>query len=227
MSHLFFSQLQDATKTAREQMLSASIISACRSGDINIAMYQSFLTQAYHHVKHTVPLLMACGSRLPGHYEWLQDALSEYIEEEKGHHLWILDDIRACDGDIDAVKENRGQGRVHPAIELMVSYLYYQIDRLNPLALFGMVWVLEGTSVSIGGTMAELIQKHLSLPDQAMTYLRSHSTLDQEHIRLFAGLMDQITDSNDQHVIIDSANMIFSLYGQMLNGLNPTENEVG
>lgn len=37
----------------------------------------------------------------------------------------------------------------------MVSYLYHNIDRHNPLALFGMVWVLEGTSVGIGGQMAE------------------------------------------------------------------------
>ena len=33
-------------------------------GDVSLDTYVAFLTEAYHHVRHTVPLLMACGSRL-------------------------------------------------------------------------------------------------------------------------------------------------------------------
>lgn len=98
----------------------------------------------------------------------------------------------------------------------MVSYLYHNIDRHNPLALFGMVWVLEGTSVGIGGQMAEKIQSTLSLPPSAMTYLISHSVLDQDHLQFFESLMNKITKVEDQQVIIDSAKMVFALYGQML-----------
>ena len=47
-------------------------------------------------VRHTVPLLMACGARLPERLEWLREAIAEYIEEEIGHQEWILNDIRAC-----------------------------------------------------------------------------------------------------------------------------------
>ena len=162
---------------------------------------------------------MACGSRLPEKYEWLRQALGEYIEEEKGHHEWILNDLEACGIDTGEVRDNRGQGRVGSDIELMVAYLYHQIDRRNPMAFFGMVWVLEGTSVSVGGQVAQAIQTALDLPDNAMSYLISHSTLDQDHIRLFEGLMNQITDPADQQAIVDGANMVFRLYGQMLHGL--------
>ena len=34
-------------------------------GRVSRETYGEFLTEAYHHVKHTVPLLMACGSRVP------------------------------------------------------------------------------------------------------------------------------------------------------------------
>ncbi len=215
----FFNQLQQATQPAREAMLSAPIIAACHQGDINLAQYQAFLTQAYHHVKHTVPLLMACGARLGDEKEWLRTAIAEYIEEEIGHHEWILNDIRACGGSDDDVRHNQNDGAVCSAIELMVAYLYHQIDRGHPLALFGMVWVLEGTSVGIGGQVAQQVKQTLNLQDDALTYLTSHSELDQEHIQFFARLMDQITDPDEQQVIIRSANMVFQLYGQMLQTL--------
>ncbi|WEM45157.1 AMP-binding protein (plasmid) [Photobacterium sp. DA100] len=212
----FFDQLEQQTQTAREQMYQAPVFHAVGKGGISHATYTAFLTQAYHHVKHTVPLLMACGSRLPEQYEWLRQAIGEYIEEEKGHHDWILSDLDACHVDTAPVRANTGAGKVGCHIELMVAYLYYQIDRGNPLAFFGMVWVLEGTSVAAGGQMAAHIQKTLELPDQAMTYLMSHSALDQQHIQLFEVLMNRITDPADQQAIVDGANMVYRLYGEML-----------
>lgn len=216
---LFFEQLQQQTSAAQQTMLTAPIIADVQQGKISKDMYLAFLTQAFHHVKHTVPLLMACGGSLEPEYEWVRTALAEYIDEEKGHQEWILSDIQACGGDADAVRNNQGIGKVGPAIELMTSYLYHQIDRRNPLALFGMVWVLEGTSVGIGATMAEKIQTSLQLPASAMTYLVSHSVLDKRHLQFFASLMDQITRPEDQHAIVEAANMVFNLYGQMLREL--------
>lgn len=216
----FFNTLKEQTREAQQNMLSAPIFQACERGEINVSTYIAFLTQAFHHVKHTVPLLMACGGRLDAEREWVREALAEYIDEEKGHHEWILNDINACGADAELVRHNQGTGRAGEAIELMVAYLYHQIDRHNPMALFGMVWVLEGTSVGVGGHIAQLVKNKLGLPDQAMTYLTSHSVLDQDHIQFFESLMDKVTDSHDQQAIIDSANMVYKLYGQMLISLS-------
>jgi hypothetical protein len=217
----FFQKLKQQTKQSQQQMLQAPIFANCVRGEIDLDTYIAFLTQAFHHVKHTVPLLMACGGRLPEKYEWLRQAIGEYIEEEKGHHEWILNDIHACHGDITKVRNNQQQGSISAPIELMVSYLYHQIDRGNPIAFFGMVWVLEGTSVGVGGQVAKQVKQTLNLPASGLTYLTSHSELDQEHIKLFESLMNQITDPADQQAIIDSANMVFRLYGQMLQQLTP------
>lgn len=215
----FFDTLKTETLAAQQKMLSAPVFAQCQRGEIELGTYQAFLTQAYHHVKHTVPLLMACGGRLPEQYEWLRQAIGEYIEEEKGHHEWILNDIRAMGGDAENVRYNTREGKVSQSVELMVAYLYNQIDRGNPVAFFGMVWVLEGTSVGVGGQVAALVKQVLDLPDSAMTYLTSHSVLDQDHIKLFENLMNRITEPADQRAIIESANMVFHLYGNMLCGL--------
>ena len=135
----FFDQLQHQTNTEREYLLAAPIIHSALAGTANRAQYIAFLTQAYHHVKHTVPLLMACGARLPERLEWLREAIAEYIEEEIGHQEWILNDIRACGGDAEAVRHGQ------PALptELMVAYVYDRIARHNPASFFGMVNVLK------------------------------------------------------------------------------------
>lgn len=80
----FFEQLIYETQDARNQMLAAPIIQACSRGDIQLNQYIAFLTQAFHHVKHTVPLLMACGGRLSQEKEWVRTALADYIAEEGG-----------------------------------------------------------------------------------------------------------------------------------------------
>ena len=215
-STIFFDQLQKATEKEQQLMYQLPIFEACKKGNISLNVYCAFLTQAYHHVEHTVPLLMACGSRLNDDYEWLRSALAQYIEEENGHQEWILNDLTACGFNAELARNNQEIGKVTTSIELMVAYLYHQIDRKNPMAFLGMVWVLEGTSVNVGGQIAELVQKTLKLPNTAMTYLCSHSTLDQQHIKLFASIVNQITDKDDQQAIIDGAKMVFTLYGQML-----------
>ncbi|MCE0494925.1 TenA family transcriptional regulator [Vibrio salinus] len=213
---MFYEELVSQTSAAREYMMQAPVIRECVEGQISLDQYVAFLEQAYHHVKHTVPLLMACGSKLPQSYEWVREAIAEYIEEEKGHQYWILDDIACCGYDAKQV-ENGRPGR---DIELMVSYLYHLIDRDNPMGFFGMVLVLEGTSVAIGGEMAKHVKENLNLSDNALTYLTSHCELDQEHLQFFAGLMNKVESGEDQNAIIHSANMIFHLYGDMLRTLS-------
>ena len=62
---LFFNQIEAQTAAARQRLEQSPAIARCLAGDVEMQTYQAFLIEAYHHVKHTVPLLMACGSRLP------------------------------------------------------------------------------------------------------------------------------------------------------------------
>jgi len=208
---MFFERLQTATQHARAGMLKAAIIEKAVSSTISLEEYVAYLTQAYHHVKHTVPLLMAVGARLPESKEWLRNAVAEYIEEELGHQEWILNDIAACGGDKEAIRNSL------PAVEteLMIAYAYDMTNRVNPLGFFGMVHVLEGTSITTADRAADGIQRALNLPDDAFIYLRSHGALDQEHVEFFKGLMNKVTDANEQAIIIRSATIFYRLYGDV------------
>jgi len=211
----FFDQLQSATEPQRQEMFAIPIIQDALQGQVVTAQYIAFLSQAYHHVKHTVPLLMACGSRLGERHEWLREAIAEYIEEEVGHQEWILSDIRACGGDAEAVR----RARPHPATELMVAYAYHQVDRGNPVGFFGMVHVLEGTSTALATHAAGSIQSALALPAEAFSYLSSHGSLDLEHVAFFEKLMNRLDDAADREAVIHMARMMYGLYGNVFRSL--------
>jgi hypothetical protein len=217
----FFDQLQAATAREREALFSVPVIREALAGQVSLEGYRAFLGQAYHHVRHTVPLMMACGARLPPRLEWLRGAVCEYIDEEYGHERWILDDIAACGGDPEAVSRSRPS----LSIELMVAYLYDLIARGNPVGLFGMVKVLEGTSIALATQAAGTIRETLQLPAEAFSYLSSHGALDQGHMATYRQLMNQLDDEDDRQAVVHAAKVVYQLYAEMFRGL-PRAGEV-
>ena len=207
----FFETLQLSTTLERESLLDTKLVNTALSGEATTDLYVAFLLQAYHHVRHTTPLLMAAGSRVPAEKEWLRDALAEYIEEELGHQEWVLNDIAACGYD----KEKARRSMPTRATELMVAYAYHVIDRVNPVGFFGMVHVLEGTSVTIADSAAALIKQATGLPDNAFSYLRSHGALDVEHVKFFENLMNRVDDEADQQLILHCARNFYHLYADV------------
>ena len=210
-----FDALRDLTAREREFLHSAPIVVDALRGDITRPQYVAFLREAYFHVRETVPLLMACGSRLGRDREWLRGAVAHYIEDEYGHEQWILNDIGACGADADSVR----QGTPSLATELMVSYAWDTVQRRNPAAFFGMVYVLEGTSVALATRAANTLQAKLGLPQDAFSYLLSHGSLDQEHVRFLENLLDRIDDPVDCADVIHAAKRFFYLYAQLFRTL--------
>jgi len=210
-----YSRLADSTQQARNYLLSAPVIQRALAGDVTRDLYVAFLTQAYHHVKHTVPLLMAVGSRLDDSKDWLRSELVHYVEEEHGHEQWILNDIATAGGDAELVRRSK------PNVETdaMVAYAYDVAMRRNPVGFFGMVFVLEGTSVALALDAASRIQSALELPDRAFSYLRSHGKLGQEHTEHLAGIVNRLDTSTDHAAIVDCANVMFWLYGNVFRSL--------
>lgn len=205
-----------ATEAERQELLSIPFLQDGVAGRLSLEDYIAFLTEAYHHVKHTLPLLMACGGRIPERLEWLRVAMAEYVEEETGHQEWILDDIKACGADAEAVRK----GTASLPVEVMVAYAYDVIARKNPAGFLGMVLVLEGTSVKAATQAASALQAKFGLPPAAFTYLNSHGTLDISHTAFFATLVDQLTEAEDLAAVTHCAKVFYKLYGDIFRGLD-------
>ena len=61
----FYEELAAATSAERAYLLSSPIIVNCLRGDVSRESYLAFLGQAFHHVRHTTPLLMALAPYRP------------------------------------------------------------------------------------------------------------------------------------------------------------------
>ncbi len=209
----FHANLCATTACDRQQLLSRPILSRVVTGTISRGNYAAFLVNAWHHVRHTVPLMMAMGSRLSETTRWMLSGLTEYINEEIGHEAWIENDLRAFAPDADQLLSAPASFEV----EVMVRYMYDYIARENPVGFLGMVHVLEGTSTSLATQMAALVQQTLQLPDTAFSYLRSHGDLDQEHVVHFATLVNRIEHQADRDSIVHVTRTMYRLYGAVLD----------
>lgn len=211
----FYETLSKETETARRELYTVPQLIDGLRGDISRDTYIAYLTEAYHHVRHTVRYMMAMGARLPEDKKWLHDAISEYIEEEKGHEEWILNDIQVAGGD----KEKARNAAPNLETQVLVAYNYDYIARKNPIGFLGMVFMLESTSIQIANNGADAVKTKLGLPQSAFTYLYSHGALDIEHLKFFEQLVNKISDPDDQAAIIEVAQNTFRLFANVMRAI--------
>lgn len=211
----FFDRLERETATERQALYSVPQILDGLVGKISRETYIAYLTEAYHHVSHTVPLLSLARDGMDDAHAPFREALVEYVVEETGHERWILADIAHCGGDADAVKV----GEPREATARMVDFAYEYVGLVNPMGMFGMVFVLEGTSTALATYGASAVASSLGLGPECFSYLSSHGSLDQEHMAFFARLMERVDDPRDQEAIIHVAKTVFVLFADMFRSI--------
>jgi len=220
MSLSFYAQLGCETAIEKAHFHAIPLILRAVASGVDRDLYLKFLASAYHHVRQTCPLLGLALSRCGEEDAPLRAGLLAYLDEEKGHEAWILDDIRALGGDAEAVRTTL------PAfpVRMMVAYATYAIEHVSPYAMLGMVHVLEGLSVTLARAAACAIIAGLDRdPGQGgFHYLTSHGHLDESHVALFAQLLDQIDSPERRTIIIQAAKDFYQLYGDIFRALDQT-----
>ncbi len=211
----FYQRLVSETVDGQMALASTPQIQDGLMGRISRETYIAYLTEAYHHVKHTVPLMREARAGMDEAHRRFVAALDEYIVEETGHEHWILSDIKNCGGDAEAVRT----GAPRPATLAMTDYAYDYIRHANPMGFFGMVFVLEGASVRLATLGAEAVARNLGLGPECFSYLTSHGALDLEHLSFFETLMNQVDDATDQAAIIEVAKAIFERFANVFRSI--------
>lgn len=208
-----YDQLLTETTDARTEFLGIPLLTRAVTGDVPLTLYLAFLREAYHHVRHTCPLLSLAATRTED--ADYRKALHTYLNEEQGHDEWILADIDSLGGDAKATRV----AVPGPACRAMIGYAYYAIDWISPYALLGMVHVLEGTSAQLAGKAADALKRSFGLSgDEGFSYLVTHGELDADHVAFFHELVNDLAPSAIRP-IVDSANIMYRLYGDIFRDL--------
>lgn len=212
----FYETLVAATTPDRQAFLSIPLIGKAVAEGVDMPLYLSFLTSAYHHVRYTVPLLHAALAACQSADAILAEGLRHYVEEEIGHDEWILNDITALGGDAEAVRRARSP----LAVRAMVATAFHLIREDGPYSLLGMVHVLEGMSVALAVKAAQSIRNRVSHQGGGgFSYLTSHGGLDIGHVDDFARLLDAIDTPRRRALIMAAAKDFYTLYGNVFRTL--------
>jgi heme oxygenase len=211
----FFQELERRTTAERTALFQAPQLVDGVAGRISRETYVAYLAQAYHHVRHTAPLLILARDRMDASHAAFRAGLDAYVAEETGHEQWILDDIANAGGDADGGRA----GAPAAPTAAMVAFAYDCVSRGNPMGVFGMVYVLEGTSIALASQGASAVASALGLGPECFSYLSSHGAIDQEHMAFFAGLMNQVEDPEDQDSIVHVARRVFALFADMFRAI--------
>ncbi len=206
-----FERLQSETANARQRFHQTPILQHALQQGVNLPLYLAYLQQAYHHVRYTCPLLGLTVARTGDDDAWFRAALYEYIEEEKGHENWILDDIEALGGNRAAIVASTP----NDACRMMIGYVHYAIEHISPYAMLGMVHVLEGTAVTLADVAAQKIRSAIGAGETGFSYLTSHGAIDISHVAFFEKVVNAMWREADIVAMIDTARIVYRLFGEM------------
>lgn len=212
---MFYDRLVADVKAERDAFLSLPVIQAGLRGEFTKEAYIGYLSEAFHHVRHTVPLMETVRSRLAPDRYTLIEALSDYILERRGHEKWILEDIKHTGADADAVRD----GDPSEATQELLAYMYYQATHRDPIGFFGMLYIIEITGSELASGTLEQFMATLGLPEKCFSYLISHSSEDMNNTDFFRILMEHILDPDEQARIIKVAKHVYGLYGKVFESI--------
>ncbi len=205
--------LTEATSRYRHQMEELPQLQAMLGGTFSKSSYAKFLIQLYPIVSNFCPVMAAAAGRCADRYANLRNYLYEHIEHEKGHETMVMNDLEQlgykCD-DLPTVNPGR-------AARAMLAYNYYAIDRIDPHYVIGMVYVLELMSSGYASNIAQSISRAIDHPmTRGFSFLDSHGTLDDDHLADLIGLIESIESQDLVEKVVDSVDMNFYLFRQVI-----------
>src|SRR5204863_3916632 len=102
----FFITVLATTDSSRREFEAIPKMTAMLNRGLSPAEYRAFLHDLYYVVWHFCPTMAAAAARCDDRFRQVRYELYERIEEEKGHEMWVLEDLEAVGGDAARVRSH-------------------------------------------------------------------------------------------------------------------------
>jgi pyrroloquinoline quinone (PQQ) biosynthesis protein C len=187
-------------------------------GTASRELYLSFLERTYQYVLYTPRQLddavrVLADSPDPVHQEF-RAKFAHHSEEEAGHDLWLLDDIKALGGDVEAARRQKPTY----AVQLYIVSLKTVLASPYPMGVLGFGYLLEGLAEKIGPGMADNLKRVSKIPSiaKAVSFVESHGVADVGHMAESRAAFRRITSDDDKAAIVLSARLTAAQYRSLL-----------
>jgi heme oxygenase len=203
--------LQDRTQSA---LLATRIVRSLSQGTVRRSQYRAYLVDVHAYACHSPQVIGLAATRLASSHPALASYLFVHAGEELGHDRWAADDLQ--DLGVDAAR--RSALPVSSPCLRMIGLEYLYAAHLNPVGLFGWMFVLESLGGSIGGRIAHGLDQALGLEGRALRFLAGHGQADAQHAReLFAVISAHVQTEADLAVFHRVASESAELYVSILD----------
>ncbi|MER8460324.1 iron-containing redox enzyme family protein [Mesorhizobium sp. M1300] len=161
---------------------------------------------------HSPRVMALAASRCMSTHPELARYLMHHAEEEQGHEQWAYDDLKAFG---ISVREFSA-ARAVPSCAAMIGYTYYVAGHLNPVGIFGWMYVLEAVGDDLGTAVADNIRSKLRIADKGVRFVAGHGVADHDHTRQIAVQIERhIRRPQDLADIENVATVVANLYVRM------------
>jgi pyrroloquinoline quinone (PQQ) biosynthesis protein C len=207
-----YQKLVDATRVDyAEHILNNPLIQQLASGRVTRDHYAHYLAETFHLVRHTSRALALAAAHLGDERRGLRGWFLEQANEEHGHELFCLKDLRNLGLDPQQVIRH-GPG---PGAWSLFTQNYYMASHGNPAGMLGVASATEGMGAELAGGLAQVLMDQYGLPAEALTFLRSHAGFDQAHLDQARRAINEQTGDEDYDDILRARRLTFRYYGQL------------
>lgn len=186
-----FQELSEARDLYWSDILSRSALAkTIMSGDFDKRLYAIYLIETYHYVIHNPrhqALVGVHAKNAPFNYVKF---CYDHANEETGHEMMAFHDLLS----LGLEKNSFTLDSPLNSTELLIGYLYYVSTTGNYLRRLGYSFWAEDSYGYIGELIGK-VKEQLSLDHTQMTFLVSHSAIDEAHSAEIESMLNKYCSS--------------------------------
>lgn len=141
-------------KQVLDELLQTRALRQVKAGTVDRAGYIRYLLNVFHYAQYSPVVMRIAASRCLASHPELASYLLRHAQDEAGHHLWALEDLR----DLGVGEEEIHASRPVPSCAALIGYTHYVAGFANPIGIFGWMYVLEAVGLDLGNLVVEKLR---------------------------------------------------------------------
>lgn len=210
---IFDQVLSSTAADHRRYVIECPLFALLAGGRATRDQYVVYLRETFHLVRHTSRALARAASNVDDRRRDLRAWLLQQANEEHGHELFCLRDLRNLGLDADAITAPLP----NPGAWGVITQNYFFAAEGHPEALLGVASATEGMGAELAGGFAESLTSRYGIPEQATTFLRSHAGFDRRHYAEVREAINSMATPASLPWIVHGRCMTFRRFGELFH----------
>jgi 3-oxoacyl-[acyl-carrier-protein] synthase-3 len=178
-------------------------------GRFERADYHAFLVNLRQQVKDGALWMSRAASNIGEDHLELRSRLMRHAVTEHRDFRLLEADYAATGGDLVTIRS----AEKNIGSEALSAWMFHEASRPNPFGLLGAMFIIEGLGSLKAAGWGRLVQKHLGVADDAVSFLLYHGANDAEHIGEFDAMLRLVLpDAGTAARIVTCARVTARLY---------------